>query len=250
MKQKTSTIAEKPKAAKDILLESPPIDNILYKVSVKKLDFLCVNQNIVQPDKAVLEAYQFKGYGRYRDIEPAQNPSELIRLARKVREKQPKTVVEIGTYRGGSLYVWTQALKSAEKFISINLPGDQRGGYTERRARFYENFTEEELCCILQNSHKEETKEILEKKLEGDKIDFLLIDGDHAYNGVKQDFEMYKNLVSDGGLIALHDILPQPDNPKVEVNRFWSEIKNEYKTEEIIADENQKRGFGLVKLDK
>lgn len=37
------------------------------------------------------------------------------------------------------------------------------------------------------------------------KIDFLFIDGDHSYEGVKLDFELYSKLLSDNGLILLHD---------------------------------------------
>jgi len=36
-------------------------------------------------------------------------------------------------------------------------------------------------------------------------IDFLFIDGDHSYEGVKIDFELYSNLLSPTGLIMLHD---------------------------------------------
>jgi hypothetical protein len=36
-------------------------------------------------------------------------------------------------------------------------------------------------------------------------IDFLFIDGDHSYEGVKTDFELYSSLLSDRGIIAIHD---------------------------------------------
>jgi hypothetical protein len=37
------------------------------------------------------------------------------------------------------------------------------------------------------------------------KIDFLFIDGDHSYEGVKKDFELYSTILSDNGLIVIHD---------------------------------------------
>ena len=37
------------------------------------------------------------------------------------------------------------------------------------------------------------------------KIDFLFIDGDHSYGGVKKDFELYSNILSDNGIIIIHD---------------------------------------------
>ena len=47
------------------------------------------------------------------------------------------------------------------------------------------------------------------QKLGGAELDFLFIDGDHSYAGVKQDFEKYSGYVKRGGLIAFHDIRPQ-----------------------------------------
>lgn len=37
------------------------------------------------------------------------------------------------------------------------------------------------------------------------KIDFLFIDGDHSYEGVKTDFELYSKLLVDNGIIVIHD---------------------------------------------
>ena len=40
----------------------------------------------------------------------------------------------------------------------------------------------------------------------GEPLDLLFIDGDHSYDGVRADFELYGRLVRPGGLIALHDV--------------------------------------------
>lgn len=37
------------------------------------------------------------------------------------------------------------------------------------------------------------------------KIDFLFIDGDHSYEGVKKDFELYSKLLTEHGVIVIHD---------------------------------------------
>ena len=37
------------------------------------------------------------------------------------------------------------------------------------------------------------------------KIDVLFIDGDHSYEGVKTDFELYSKIMSDNGIIIIHD---------------------------------------------
>lgn len=82
-------------------------------------------------------------------------------------------------------------------------------------------------------------------------MDFLFIDADHTYEGVKMDFEMYSQLVRKGGIIAFHDILPHdkrhdPDG-LVGVHRFWQEIKQTYKYVEIINDKGQGwAGIGVV----
>jgi len=37
------------------------------------------------------------------------------------------------------------------------------------------------------------------------KIDYLHIDGDHSYEGVKKDFELYSQIMSENGIITIHD---------------------------------------------
>jgi len=81
------------------------------------------------------------------------------------------------------------------------------------------------------------------------KLDFLFIDGDHTYEGVKRDFKMYSSLVKKGGIIAFHDIVEHDPNSKCKVNRFWNEVKNDYESLEIVEDKKQKwAGIGVIYL--
>jgi predicted O-methyltransferase YrrM len=80
-------------------------------------------------------------------------------------------------------------------------------------------------------------------------VDFLFIDADHTYEGVKRDFELYSTLVAEGGLIGFHDIAPVAPTIDYGVRRFWEELKPNYKWQEIIADPRQ-RGFGIGLIQK
>lgn len=224
---------------------------IQRKRSIQALNDLEERCPVVQPDKAVIRSYKFRGYGQYQLISPYQNPSELMQLTRIVRERRPQTIVEIGTDKGGTLYVWTQALPSAERFVSIDLPGGEfGGGYTEGRATFYESFSEQPVTCLRKDSHKQRTKQSLLDTISRRDIDFLFIDGDHTYPGVKQDYHMYSDLMADNGIITFHDILPNPTAPRCNVDKFWDELKADQDTQEIIADDDQGGGaIGVVYCD-
>ena len=76
----------------------------------------------------------------------------------------------------------------------------------------------------------------------------MFIDGDHTYEGVKKDFEMYGPLVRESGIIAFHDIavIEKP----CEVRKFWKELNSDYK-KEIIEDEKQGwNGIGIIRNNK
>jgi len=77
---------------------------------------------------------------------------------------------------------------------------------------------------ILGDSHDPATVKVLEDKLNGRKIDLLFIDGDHRYEAVKKDWELYSPLTSH--LIALHDLLCDNEE-SVQVSRFWDELKTQ-----------------------
>lgn len=212
-------------------------------------------------------------------VKAMQLREELIELSTILDEREPKSALEIGTANGGTLYTWSRFLTSISDIISLDLPdGRFGGGYPKRKQSIYRQFSAEtDMHFVRANSHSEETfnrvESLIEENLNGDSVDFLFIDGDHTYDGVKADFEMYSDLVAKNGIIALHDIVHHPDDedvvnelrqsedidprylewgtnhPSVNVREFWDEIKGEYSTKEVIAHEKQTwGGIGLIYL--
>jgi cephalosporin hydroxylase len=95
-----------------------------------------------------------------------------------------RSILEIGTADGGTLFLFSNLVKTGGKIISIDLPN----GYPLWRVKLYKSFitSDKKLYLIRSDSHSIEAVKIVEKILNGNKLDFLFIDGDHSYNGVKK----------------------------------------------------------------
>jgi cephalosporin hydroxylase len=197
-------------------------------------------------DRLVDFAYTF-WHGLLR---PLQVRSELVELVREVNKEKPRYILEIGTALGGTLFLFCRMASENAVIISIDLPlGMGGGGYSHVRKPLYESFTSQHQRMYLMrgDSHKREMIERVKAILDGREIDFLFIDGDHTYEGVKRDFEMYSPLVKKGGAIALHDII-QSKYKGSKVDKFWNEIQGRYEHRTIIEDYAQQwAGIGLIK---
>lgn len=195
--------------------------------------------------------FVYHGKGFFKTIEPRQNPEEIESLYKAVLELSPRRILEIGTARGGSLYLWIQAASEDATIVSIDLPGGKFGGaYPACRIPFYQSFARfgQTLKLLRRDSHQAETIAEVGRIFCDKPIDFAFIDGDHTYEGVKADFQDYGPLVRPGGLIGFHDILPRPDLPEISVDRFWKELRDKYDYEELIGSEGSGRkiGIGLI----
>lgn len=214
-------------------------------LSKRKLLKLMRNKNF---DEIIEIPNKFVGRGFYSRIHAEQDPWEIKYLAKLVSSRCPKVIVEIGTYKGGTLFIWTRTNLDAELVVSIDLPGGRfGGGYNSRREKFYRLFSIDrpnlKMEFIRGNSHSVQTVEQLKELLGGRLIDFLYIDADHTFKGVKTDFELYSPLVKEGGLIAFHDICNM--KPHHEVRFFWEKIKSQYSHIEILGPET-KTGTGVI----
>jgi hypothetical protein len=168
-------------------------------------------------DEIVSAAYTLKGWGPYWYITPIQTRPELRKLSRTASSIDPDVVMEIGSMHGGTFFVWCRYFDS-DTYISLDISNP----VYEKKKRLFESFTDE-----------------VRDSLAGDEIDFLFIDGDHSYDGVKSDFEMYSEFMSDGGIIAFDDIYKDSCG----VARFWEEVSASYETEEFAGGGS---GIGIL----
>ena len=195
--------------------------------------------------------YNFLKNSRYIiKIELYQKKEEIIKFIKFYWKQNPKIILEIGTYDGGTLFFLSKFANPNAIIITMDLPFIRRGvGYSPAKIPFYKSFRKEKqkIHFIRKNSQAISTIKKVENILKGRKIDVLFIDGDHSYEGVKKDFENYSPFVKKGGIIAFHDIIEHPSETKCEVSKFWNEIKDNYEYKKIISNPNEKwAGIGYL----
>jgi predicted O-methyltransferase YrrM len=181
-------------------------------------------------------------------IRPAQIRSEITSLANIVRDLRPKAVIEIGTAKGGTLFLFSRLADPCATLVSIDLPGGEfGGGYPTWKARLYRSFClpQQTMHLLRADSSAIITIENVKSILGETPVDFLFIDGNHTYEGVKKDFELYSPFVRKGGLIAFHDIAVHPPESRCNVDKFWKEARNQHSRELIENQYQQWAGIGV-----
>jgi|AntRauTorckE6833_2_1112554.scaffolds.fasta_scaffold03931_5 predicted O-methyltransferase YrrM len=178
-------------------------------------------------------------------IKPVQIREEFEEFLTLFQDKRPKIILEIGTDRGGSLFALCKLAPDDAMVISLDLPAnDTLGGYPEWKESLYMMFKKpkQQLLLLRGDSHSQKMLDQMNEVLGTKKIDFIFLDGDHSYEGVKKDFEMYSPLVKKGGVIAFHDVAT--NEAETGVPKFWEETKKSYEYVEFIRDKQQV-GYGI-----
>jgi predicted O-methyltransferase YrrM len=192
-------------------------------------------------------AYSF--FSTEYSIRPFQIKTEIKTLLKILETNKPQTLLEIGTANGGTLFLFSKIATKDALLISIDLPSGQFGGefYPEWKMHLYQSFAnyDQKIVTIRENSHSHDTLESVMKLLGGQSVDFLFIDGDHTYEGVKKDYESYLSLMKKDGIIGFHDINPGPKELVGGVPDFWQQVCFIHKSIEIIDDSNSTGGYGI-----
>jgi len=189
-------------------------------------------------------------------ITPMQDRREFIGLLSHVfGGNTVNNILEIGTCGGGSLFCFCRLASPDALIISVDLPGGFFGGGSPSwKQQLFKKFVVpgQKIHLLRMNSHDQNTYQHVVKLLNGKKLDFLFIDGDHTFEGVKQDFEMYSPLVRMGGYIGFHDTLN--DSPaeakefgyKIGVGKYWRSIRDQYR--HLDFEQSGRIGIGLLEM--
>lgn len=197
-------------------------------------------------------------FGPFAPVPVFQHRWEFEALLDLYRSRVPRRVLEIGTYHGGTLFHLLRHALPGAVVVTVDaytpdpvslLPAvDNRHLYVDWVPAGVE------LVVVEGDSHADETiVEVAQHR----PYDFVFIDGDHSYKGVREDWETYSALCASGALVVFHDIIPgnRAAFPDMDVHTLWREIQARgFVTQELIADQCPSDpdmdwgGIGVVRL--
>lgn len=121
-----------------------------------------------------------------------------------VRRMKARRVIEIGRYKGGSTLTIAAAMSGEGTFWSIDL-GEKEARLHQRGAR--RSFDDElrDVCARFRLPVTLLVGDSRTIEVETGEVDLVFIDGDHSYEGVKNDFERFGRRVRIGGAVLLDD---------------------------------------------
>ena len=148
-----------------------------------------------------------------------------------------QTIVEIGVHFGWSFFTFAQDFPNANVFGVDNFSlGD-----SERARKHLEHHIKKFKNAKIIEGTSEQALKLWRQPLNYLDIDLLHIDGDHMYESVKRDFELWSPCVSPGGAILFHDILSFPED----VGKFFFKDLSELEGGKMHVLDDGSPGLGL-----
>lgn len=113
---------------------------------------------------------------------------EAAYVYRTIRKNKPVNLIEIGTWEGGGTILISTAKSKEARFTSIDL--------NDTCNLEIKKLLDKNTVLALADSKKFTPLS---------KIDFILIDGDHTFEGIKADFEHFTQYLNQGADVLFHD---------------------------------------------
>lgn len=183
-------------------------------------------------------------HGQAESIGMLQHFDEIRMATGFIAGLRPERIMEIGSWKGGVFSILQSLVPQDGLALSLDLDAYNDTDVQKRNELF--RSWGPHVKTVLGDSHKMETFNAVSDLLGDARIDFLFIDGDHSYEGVKQDYFMYGQFVRRGGTIAFHDIVESDWHISrgCEVGKFWNELRGD--KVEINLRENW-GGWGFIR---
>lgn len=142
----------------------------------------------------------------------------LLDLYKRIK---PKVVLEIGSLYGGTIYHWLTEADWPVTVLSVDL--FDTTDFEETKKLWHSWLKQgQSVSAMKADSHSDGTIGLITNSVKDitGPVDWLFIDGDHSYEGVKKDYENYSPLLSSDGYCIFHDIFGESG-----VSQLWKDIK-------------------------
>jgi len=147
-----------------------------------------------------------------------QKPEEYKGLLDLLNDRSRKRyALEIGSNYGGTTAGFCRLF---DKVITIDIRYNPNFDVLKQKFPNYQ--------YIIADSTSNDTVALL--KSMGIKFDFIFIDGDHSYEGVKNDYDKFRQFLAHDGYMGFHDIVYSNENVEnnARVDKLWEELSNTY----------------------
>lgn len=228
---------------------------LYYRFLIKFFPFLNMYLlDIIQPSmvsrylsaKAIGGYWGFIGHGA--ENEPPYPGLGMVHYV-LVRSLKPERILCVGSYRGFIPVVLGLACQDNRKgvvdFVDAGLDfsnidpllGD---GFWKKvdSDKYFSKLVDPRHI----NSYVITTQEYA-KKFPKRRYGYIYLDGDHTYQGVKKDYQLFWPKLELGGFLVFHDVLGKGKKVKFGVKRFWEELSGKDK---IIIPFPPVSGLGIL----
>lgn len=155
---------------------------------------------------------------------------DLLEIYKRLiqRKKPLNGMIELGVWRGGTLWLFAEFVKPDTPLIAIDRPDsvEQHDGRNLKALnRIIQRLIDDGHDVHFLHERGDDVYDDIERLLPRRKVDLLHLDGDHTYEGAKIDFERYTPFVRRGGIVLMHDV-DHVDGLSYEesVARYWDEL--------------------------
>lgn len=162
----------------------------------------------------------FNGKAHHYKGNRKKGPQRYAQLIELVRKHQPKTVIEIGTWNGGRALEMAMVAPGM-KYYGFDL-FEQATSQTDEeeknvkphhsREQVLEILTKHNVDASLIAGNTNETLPAFARLNQTVKADLIYIDGGHAVETIRSDYENSKKLIKPGGLIVFDDYYVDMDD--------------------------------------
>jgi hypothetical protein len=156
-------------------------------------------------------------------------PLERFLTAQLVRHFRPKSIVEVGTYRGTTTRLLLDNMPPGARIYTIDLPLETKAATVA--AASDERLIEHRVVGVeyLGHARAQEVTQILGNTFEPstwqsvpEGIEFAFIDASHSYEAVRNDTERLWPKLSPGAIVLWHDY-SETDSPERGVGKYLRE---------------------------
>lgn len=153
--------------------------------------------------------------GAINELTGHANKVDMLYVCAIARYIHARRIFEFGTYQGRTTYHLTMAVDEGAHVTTLNLPPDHDPRYGPYIGAYFKGTNREKF--IRQVFADSKTLDVSSYK---NLFDFVFVDADHSYEGVKNDTLKAFELIRQGGVIMWHDYAPKSE----ELVRFFEEF--------------------------